>query len=116
MRLFTSLSLAWLLLAPLIVSGTVAAQELTPFQIYAQAAPAVVFIAGYGPGQKGNGGTGSVIDPAGLVLTNAHVVIEEGTQQPYPQVAVYFKPERVTGIQRWSAGAVLDVREGHFQN
>ena len=99
MRSFTSLSLAWLLSAPLIVGGTVAAQELTPFQIYAQAAPAVVFIAGYGPGQKGNGGTGSVIDPAGLVLTNAHVVIEEGTQQPYPQVAVYFKPERVTGIQ-----------------
>ena len=74
-------------------------QELSPNQIYAQAAPAVVFIAGYGPGLKGMGGTGSLIDSSGLVLTNAHVVVEEGSHQPYPQLAVYFKPERVTGNQ-----------------
>ena len=80
-------------------NGAASAQELSPYQIYAKTAPAVVFIAGYGPGLKGIGGTGSVIDASGLVLTNAHVVVEEGSHQPYPQIAVYLKPDRVTGIQ-----------------
>jgi serine protease Do len=76
-----------------------AAQELSPNQIYAQAAPAVVLIIGHGPGVKGSGGTGSIIDANGLVLTNAHVVVEETSQQPYPQLSVYLKPDRVTGNQ-----------------
>jgi hypothetical protein len=44
--------------ALLALGGMVSAQELSPYQIYAQTAPAVVFIAGYGPGMKGMGGTG----------------------------------------------------------
>jgi len=91
---------ALILLAVLFVRPcTASAQELSPYQIYAQAAPAVVFIAGYGPGLKGMGGTGSVIDSSGLVLTNAHVVVEDASHQPFPQLAVYLKPDRVTGNQ-----------------
>lgn len=82
-----------------LLCAAAAAEEFLPNQIYAQAAPAVVLIVGHGPGVKGSGGTGSIIDAEGLVLTNAHVVVEEGSRQPYPQVSVYLKPERVTGNQ-----------------
>jgi serine protease Do len=98
MRMTNHHLMVGVLAALLGVSG-VAAEELSPNQIYAQAAPAVVFIAGHGPGVKGSGGTGSIIDAEGLVLTNAHVVVEEGSRQPYPQISVYLKPERVTGNQ-----------------
>lgn len=55
-------------------------------------------IIGYSnSGQRGSGGTGSIIQQDGLVLTNAHVVIEEQTGKPYPRLTVYLKPDRVTG-------------------
>jgi serine protease Do len=47
--------------------------------------------------RRGNGGTGSIIQQDGLVLTNAHVVIEEHTGKPYPRLTIYLKPERVSG-------------------
>jgi serine protease Do len=92
------------------VARSTSAQEFSPNQIYAHAAPAVVFIAGYGPGVKGMGGTGSIIDASGLVLTNAHVVIEEESRRPYSQVTVYLKPDRVTGIQEKDLSRRLKAR------
>jgi serine protease Do len=74
------------------------AADLTPREIYERSSPAVVMIIGYSnSGQQGNGGTGSIIQQDGLVLTNAHVVIEEQTGKPYPRLTIYLKPERVTG-------------------
>lgn len=74
------------------------AAELTPQQIYGEASPAVVMVLGYSGGSaKGSGGTGSIIRRDGLVLTNAHVVVEEKTGKPYPKLFAYVKPERVTG-------------------
>lgn len=51
-------------------------------------------------GTRGSGGIGSIIQSDGLVLTNAHVVIEEATGRPFPRLIVYLKPDRVTGDQR----------------
>jgi len=74
------------------------AAELTPQQIYERAAPAVVLVIGYSEqGGNGSGGTGSIIRKDGLVLTNAHVVIDEQTGKPYPRLSVFLKPDRVTG-------------------
>jgi serine protease Do len=72
--------------------------DLTPREIYERSSPAVVMIIGYSnSGQRGSGGTGSIIGQDGLVLTNAHVVIEEQTGKPYPRLTIYLKPGRVTG-------------------
>jgi len=78
--------------------GASLAGDLTPREIYERSSSAVVMIIGYSnSGQQGSGGTGSIIQQDGLVLTNAHVVIEEQTGKPYPRLTIYLKPDRVTG-------------------
>jgi serine protease Do len=73
-------------------------KELSPREIYEQASPAVVMVMGYADsGRKGSGGTGSIIQSDGLVLTNAHVAIEEQTGKPFARLSVFLKPPRVTG-------------------
>ncbi len=89
-----------ILLAALIGQGhmRVEAKELTPREIYEQASPAVVMVMGHSEsGKGGSGGTGSIIHADGVVLTNAHVVIEEKTGKPYPRLSVFLKPARVSG-------------------
>jgi serine protease Do len=93
-------SLTWVVLFVLsVIWSTVATgKELSPREIYEQAAPAVVMVMGYADGgRKGSGGTGSIIQSDGLVLTNAHVVIEEQTGKPFARLSVFLKPPRVTG-------------------
>ena len=76
----------------------VQAADLSPREIYEKASPAVVMVMGYpDSGKRGSGGTGSIIQSDGLVLTNAHVVIEEQTGKPFARLSVFLKPTRVTG-------------------
>src|SRR4026209_569418 len=90
---FVTLFMVW--------STAASGKELSPREIYEQASPAVVMVMGYADGgRKGSGGTGSIIQSDGLVLTNAHVVIEERTGKPYPRLTIYLKPDRVTGDQK----------------
>ncbi len=73
-------SIAWMALFALVVAGSTVAfgKDLSPREIYEQVAPGVVMVMGYVEGgEKGSGGTGSIIQSDGLVLTNAHVVLEE---------------------------------------
>src|SRR5438132_2050901 len=94
-RLFESGSAA---ISVLRVALPAVATELTPQEIYERAAPAVVLVIGHSDqGGNGSGGTGSLIRRDGLVLTSAHVVIEEKTGRPYPRLSVFLKPDRVTG-------------------
>jgi serine protease Do len=92
----------------LLWSGGLDARELTPRDIYEQASPAVVMVMGHSDsGKSGSGGTGSIIQAEGLVLTNAHVVIEERTGRPYPRLSVFLKPPRVTGDNRTDLSRML---------
>jgi serine protease Do len=94
--------------ALVIGNAVVHAGDLTPREIYEKASPAVVFVMGHpASGARGSGGTGSVVQASGLVLTNAHVVIDERTNQPFPRVNVYLKPARVTGDPK------TDLAKGH---
>lgn len=76
----------------------VSAMDFDPQVIYAQAAPAVVFVAAFSDNTQ-MAGTGSLIRRDGLVLTNAHVVVDKGSGQAHQRVWVFLKPERVTGNQ-----------------
>src|SRR5512144_533357 len=90
---------------------TAQSKELNPREIYEQASPAVVMVMGHSDsGKSGSGGTGSVVRADGMVLTNAHVVIEERTGKPYPRLSVFLKPARVTGDNRTDLSRMLRAR------
>lgn len=76
--------------------GAAGATDFDPQVIYANSAQAVVFVLA-AAGDKQMAGTGSIIHRDGLVLTNAHVVINKETGQPYDRLSVFLKPERLTG-------------------
>lgn len=74
-----------------------AAKTLSAKEIYQKDAPSVVLILAGRPTGQGELGTGSVIDAAGRVLTNAHVIVDDKTGEPYPSIKVYMKPAKITG-------------------
>lgn len=72
------------------------AEGMSPAKVYLEAAPAVVFIAAVGAESAGTG-TGSIVDPKGLILTNAHVILDKKTDAPASKIFVFLKPDRVSG-------------------
>lgn len=74
-----------------------AVPALSAKEIYQKDAPSVVLILAGRPSGQGELGTGSVIDEQGRVLTNAHVIVDDKTGQPYPSIRVYMKPAKITG-------------------
>ncbi len=71
----------------------------TPAQIYATAAPAVVLVVASSE-DGAMSGTGSIIDSAGLVLTNSHVIFDRDAKAPYRKLWVFLRPDRVTGNEK----------------
>jgi serine protease Do len=69
----------------------------TPQQLYERLAPTVVFVVATPDHGTGVGGTGSIIRADGLILTNAHMVVDPTDHRPYSQISIFLKPERVTG-------------------
>lgn len=72
--------------------------RLSPRDIYKTYGPAVVLVFATDGSAQGSAGTGSVITADGQVITNAHVIANEG--RPYKKLFVYFKPERLTGSMK----------------
>jgi len=98
-------------IAPFLWGSSLHAKEFSPRDIYEQTSPAVVMVMGHSDsGKSGSAGTGPIIQADGLVLTNAHVVIEERTGKPYPRLSVFLKPPRVTGDSRADLSRMLRAR------
>jgi len=69
----------------------------TPKEIYQKAGPGVVFIFASKGSSKGSGGTGSIITPEGLIITNAHLFTQKESSKLLSDISVFLKPDRVTG-------------------
>jgi serine protease Do len=92
------LSLMWAVVGPAPWPDA-PARASTPAQIYAAAAPAVVLVVA-SSGSDVMSGTGSIIDPTGLVLTNSHVIFDKDAKAPYRSMWVFLRPDRVTGNEK----------------
>ena len=79
----------------LIVSAQ--AFAFTPKEIYQKTGPGVVLILASEGSRMGSVGTGSIIREDGLVITNAHVFIRQGSSKLKSDITIYLKPDRVTG-------------------
>lgn len=102
---------ALLIVGLLLAGGVAQAKVFSPREIYEQTSPAVVMVMGHPEsGKSGSGGTGSIIHADGLVLTNAHVIIEAKTGKPYPRLSVFLKPVRVTGDSKVDLTRMLRAR------
>ncbi|HIK57670.1 MAG TPA: serine protease [Nitrospinaceae bacterium] len=74
------------------------ADEFDPGEIYRKTSPAVVLITGANSGDRSKSvGTGSIIREDGLVITNAHVVLNPKSNKPFQNIRVYLKPKRLIG-------------------
>jgi len=99
-----ALTMAW--------SGMASGKDLSPREIYEVASPAVVMVMGHadGGGSKGSGGTGSIIQSDGYVLTNAHVVIDDRAGKPFSRLSVFLKPSRVTGDSKTDLSRMVHAK------
>src|SRR5258706_6084738 len=71
-------------------------EEIDYKRLYTNVSPGVVLIYGE-EGETGSIGTGSIIHKSGLVVTNAHVILNHATQKPFEKLFIFLKPEKVTG-------------------
>jgi serine protease Do len=80
-----------------VFSGQVFAEGFPAVKVYKETSKAVVLIVAQKDKKSSMIGAGSIISPAGYVVTNAHVVIDKSTKRPYSTIRVFIKPPKVTG-------------------
>lgn len=87
-----------LALALAVMFAASAAMAFPAVDVYQKTAPSVVLILASSGGSDGSLiGAGSIISEDGLVITNAHVVINDNSGRPFSKISVFTKPEEVTG-------------------
>jgi len=93
-----SLTILLLVFLSVMFIAVPAAISFPAVEVYKKTSPAVVLIVA---SSKGGGnslvGAGSVITRDGLVITNAHVVMDDRTRKPFRNISVYTRPDEITG-------------------
>jgi serine protease Do len=84
-------------LTVLLVSTIVSAADFAPGDVYRATSPAVVLIMASEGQSSVSLGTGSIITPDGMVVTNSHVIYNDSAKRPLSSVYVYLKPEPLSG-------------------
>ena len=82
------------------IVSNVYAVPLTPKEIYQKISPGVVFIYAAEGSEGGSAGTGSIISRDGLVITNAHIFTQEGSDRLVSNIQIFLKPKKITGNPR----------------
>lgn len=72
------------------------AEGFPAVEVYENTSKAVVLITARNKGESSMVGAGSVITP-GVIVTNAHVVVDRDSNRPYQVIRVFIKPDEVTG-------------------
>lgn len=88
-----SLLLGILLWGPLFSSGYAA--DMDQAAVFEKSAPSVVLVWAAREDGVGSKGTGSIIHEKGLVLTNAHVILDKSTEKPFARIAVILFPDNI---------------------
>jgi len=84
-------------IAALFLIVSVQAFAFTPKEIYQKTGPGVVLILASEGSRMGSVGTGSIIREDGLIITNAHVFVRQGSKKLKSDIAIFLKPDKVTG-------------------
>ena len=85
-------------------------------QVYKLRSSAVVVVIGLDQSGDGSLGTGSVIKNDGLVITNAHVIIDENSKKILPHLKVCLRPKNFEGSRRRDLKNCYKVRAIKYSN
>ena len=76
----------------------VAASGFNPANLYKDVSDSIVAVIGWDSKKgKKSFGTGSIIHKDGLILTNAHIIINKENKRPFKNLYIILKPDQVTG-------------------
>jgi serine protease Do len=91
-------SLFLLIVILLFLPNRVLASGFNPTNLYADVSESiVVVIASDSNTGKKSFGTGSIIHKDGLILTNAHIIINKDNKRPFKKLYIILKPDLITG-------------------
>lgn len=88
-----------LITAIMMLPLTASAGDFPAKEVYSKYSPSVVVVRAVREGGAGSVGTGSIISKEGLVITNAHVIIDKETDNPYSKIGVFTKPPKGTSSE-----------------
>ncbi len=86
------------IIAVMTLAGTAFAVNFDPKEVYQESSKSVVLVIASDLGIEHKSlGTGSIIRPDGLIITNTHVIYSDEVNRPYNQISVFLKPGHLTG-------------------